>query len=337
MRNYKKPPAINTSLLEGNKPEHKILHLLKFAVLAPSTHNTQPWQFRIKNNTCEVFIDKSRQLPAADPAKRDIYISLGAMLKNLEIAALAFNVLESIKLTRLTGDKIAVFRFKNLDIVNHVEREQEKELEFLCSRTNYRGPFGPTTVPHLVSDNKSVKALLFNDKQTINELADLTANGLRLAYALPEFRREIAAWIKPNTSRQKKGIPGYALRMPLLASHIIPRIMKRKDIGAKLAELNHKSFITASAVMVLATRGDKPRQWLEVGQQAQRFFLKTEKAGLACSIYVAAIETKQLRPKVSRLVNLSFGWQPQFLFCIGRPLLPKVYSPRESVKLKLLN
>jgi hypothetical protein len=64
--------------------------LLRYAVLAPSGHNTQPWTFRIADEGVEVRPDYSRRLPVADPADRELMISIGAAITNLRVAAAHF-------------------------------------------------------------------------------------------------------------------------------------------------------------------------------------------------------------------------------------------------------
>jgi len=61
--------------------------LLRYAVLAPSGPNTQPWKFSIKDNEISLIADFSRSLPSVDPNDRTLYISHGCLLTNLLIAA----------------------------------------------------------------------------------------------------------------------------------------------------------------------------------------------------------------------------------------------------------
>ena len=46
--------------------QHQLKFLLQYAVLAPSTKNTQPWRFSIGENTIGVFADLTRCQPVAD-------------------------------------------------------------------------------------------------------------------------------------------------------------------------------------------------------------------------------------------------------------------------------
>lgn len=64
----------------------KLKFFLKYAILAPSSHNTQPWNFKILNdNTIELYADTSRALPVVDPRGRELTISCGAALGYLQI------------------------------------------------------------------------------------------------------------------------------------------------------------------------------------------------------------------------------------------------------------
>lgn len=339
MKKFQVPPKIDVSGFGELTPRQKLLKLAEIAMLAPSTHNTQPWKIRLSGDSIDVYLDNSRQLPAADAKKRDMYISLGALLKNFEIAADALGILGGLTLTDQKNDHAATVRLKNLEVLGKAPKKAQAVIDNIASRSNYRGPFGPLPLSgdtmDIIKEKNGCRTVYVTDKKKIEELAGLTARGLRQAYRNPAFRKEIASWIKPNSSRQKKGIPGYSLRMPMLTSHIIPRMMRVKDIGEKLAGLNYKSFITADSVVVITAAKEDPVTWIEVGRRAQAIFLSVNRDGGSTSIYVAAVETPGLDKRLGEALGLSPNQKPQFLFCIGKPLLPKVYSPRESVRRKL--
>ncbi|HEY3344819.1 MAG TPA: nitroreductase family protein, partial [Anaerolineaceae bacterium] len=61
--------------------------IIRYACLAPSGHNAQPWKFQIQGDTIRLTADDQRRLPVVDPADRELYISLGCALENLQIAA----------------------------------------------------------------------------------------------------------------------------------------------------------------------------------------------------------------------------------------------------------
>jgi hypothetical protein len=67
-------------------PSEKLHFLLRYAVLAPSGHNTQPWLFKISGDQVELYADRSQALPVVDPEDRELTISCGAALSHLCIA-----------------------------------------------------------------------------------------------------------------------------------------------------------------------------------------------------------------------------------------------------------
>ncbi|WP_024329972.1 hypothetical protein [Thioalkalivibrio sp. ALR17-21] len=62
---------------------------LRLAGLAPSSHNTQPWRFRVDRAGVEVWTDPARSLPVNDPTGRERIISCGCAVLNLRAAAAA--------------------------------------------------------------------------------------------------------------------------------------------------------------------------------------------------------------------------------------------------------
>ena len=69
---------VNESDFPANaSSEEKLTFLLRYAILAPSSYNTQPWRFNISGNEIDVFADRSRWLQVADADQRELYLSLG--------------------------------------------------------------------------------------------------------------------------------------------------------------------------------------------------------------------------------------------------------------------
>ncbi|HEY0867927.1 MAG TPA: nitroreductase family protein, partial [Fimbriimonas sp.] len=64
----------------------KLRSLLRYAVYAPSTHNTQPWIFKLSEDAVEVYADRGRALTHLDPDRREMTMSIGAAIDHLRLA-----------------------------------------------------------------------------------------------------------------------------------------------------------------------------------------------------------------------------------------------------------
>lgn len=59
---------------------------LSLATRAPSVHNSQPWQWRVGDESVHLYADTTRRLPRTDPDGRDLVVSCGAALHHATVA-----------------------------------------------------------------------------------------------------------------------------------------------------------------------------------------------------------------------------------------------------------
>jgi hypothetical protein len=57
--------------------------LVRYATLAPSSHNTQCWRFKLEKNLISILPDFARRCPAVDPDDHHLFVSLGCATENL--------------------------------------------------------------------------------------------------------------------------------------------------------------------------------------------------------------------------------------------------------------
>ncbi len=62
---------------------------MRYATLAPSSHNTQCWKLALQERVISIVPDLSRRCPAVDPDDHHLFVSLGCAAENLIQAALA--------------------------------------------------------------------------------------------------------------------------------------------------------------------------------------------------------------------------------------------------------
>ncbi len=317
--------------------------LLKFAILAPSTHNSQPWKFKIIENRIEVYIDRGvYTIVEADPIGRDLYMSIGAMLQNLLIVSRFYGLLESCIITpSATNGPVAIFTYTQDPV------EPDKSLRPLTAaiprRLNARGIFLPRPLPSdLIDDlansplehSASASLKIITDSEKVHRIARLTQQGLRLAYKNPSFRKEMSRWIHSSSTSKKDGLPGYSLKMPWLLSFVLPTIIRFFDIGAFLGKKNYDSIITAPAIGVFTAPQGNLATWIAIGRWFEHVSLQLVAHNFYTSVFVASIEMGNLAVSLQNIIQSADT--PQFLFCIGAMQSVPPHSPRHSVEEKLM-
>src|SRR5260221_413928 len=111
--------------------EEKIRFFTRFGILAPSTHNTQPWKFKVQKNSLFIYPDLSKKLPFGDRTDKNLYISLGCCLENISKTSLYFGFDPNIEDLRNEEGKSYV---KITFTKKREEGNNEKILEIIKNR-----------------------------------------------------------------------------------------------------------------------------------------------------------------------------------------------------------
>jgi len=82
--------------------------LVRYATLAPSSHNTQCWKFRVDARAVELRPDLWRRCPTVDPDDHHVFVSLGCATENLVQAALANGLHSEVVIGPSPGDALRI-------------------------------------------------------------------------------------------------------------------------------------------------------------------------------------------------------------------------------------
>ncbi len=298
------------------------------AVLAPSSHNTQPWRFRLGEGRIELCADRLRALPANDPEDRELTISCGCALMNLRVAAAHRGLSTSLQVLPDAQDPNLLARLTIEGSV--VEGGPEAALfPFLERRRTWRKRFAPQAVPHTVAEKLRAAAAEegawlapLSTAEARGAAAALVAEGDRRQWSQPGWRRELAAWMHPRRR-------GDGLTVPGLVAPVARWVVRTFDMGDGVGAKDQKAAEESPLLAVLGTDGDKPRDWLAAGQALERLLLTACREGLQASFLNQPIQVADLRPRLQGL--LGSDCFPQLLLRLGYPTGEIPASPRRGV------
>ncbi|MEW6736489.1 MAG: nitroreductase [Acidobacteriota bacterium] len=317
----------------------QIIFCLKYAVLAPSSHNSQPWLFKIVNDDIELYADRRRALSVIDPDDRELIISCGATLFHLRTALRRFGYTFAVEpFPKPTDpDLLAVI---HIGSKKRATSEEKWFFNAICQRHTSRMPFekrlpAKELLDELVSNSNKEGACLdiVSEDDRRNDLAKLISQADRIQMADKRFRRELAAWIHPNRSKSCDGLPGYSLGMGDLVSYFGPLVLRTFDLGDGRAAKDQELAAASPILAVLGTEGDSALDWLAAGQALDRVLLRACTDDIKASFLNQPIEVPELREQLIKLLRIQYNPQLVLRFGYGSSPVP---TPRRTVKEVLL-
>ena len=301
--------------------------LIARAALAPSSHNTQPWFFRIAESTIELHADRTRALPVNDTDDRELTISCGCALLNLRLAAAQHGLDPHCQLfpAPADADLLALVRFTPTAAPATPEADLAELME---RRRTYRKPFDARPVPDAIiqdlmaaaaSEGARLQPLLTDDLRY--RVVALVSEGDALQWNDPRWRRELAAWMHPRRR-------GDGLSLPAPVVPVAQWVVRSFDMGGGVAASDQQLAEGSPLLAALTTATDDPLGWLHAGQALERVLLVGCRHGLQASYLNQPVQVYSLRSKLQDMVSAGF---PQILLRLGFATESIPSAPRRSV------
>ena len=309
--------------------------LVRWAVLAPSSHNTQPWIFEVEQDAILVRPDLSRALNASDPTYRQLYLSLGAACANLKIAARYFGLRAIDEMVPGSSPRTPSrrLRFATAGVPSVSDTEL---FQAIARRSSQRGPHTPRPVPielreALLDDAQraGLEMHLVEDRSQLAQMGVLMYAVDRIILSDAGFTGELSEWIRPNSTDASDGMPGSGFSMPDLESKLFPMLVRSGRMASFAAEADRQLFAEqTTCVGVIAADSDDPSSWLAAGELFQMVALRATSLGLGANVLAGMIETRDFHHDLQLLVG-AHG-RPQLLFRLGYPERVTPRAPRRQ-------
>lgn len=302
-----------------------IRELVRYATLAPSSHNTQCWRFRIRDRSISIAPDLSRRCPVVDPDDHHLYVSLGCATENLAQAALAMGLRADAHFDPAGDGNVAVSLGATPALASplfHAIAERQ------CTRGDYDGkPISAAELRLLAQagTGTGVRVQLMTERSAIERVLDfvVAANTAQMNDAA--FVEELTTWIRFGTDeaiRSGDGLFAAATGNPAmprwLGSRMMPLFFRPKSENDRYARQIRSS---AGLAVFVSERSDKAH-WIEAGRCYERFALQATALGIRNAFVNQPVEVGSVRPRFAAALGLTAG-RPDLVVRFGRgPLMP---------------
>lgn len=313
------PWRISESWYPNNgKAFDKLKFFINYAILAPSSHNSQPWKFKISidDNSIHLYADRTRALHVVDPDDRELTISCGCALFNLQLAISYFGYkFETSLLPDEEHDHNLLAKVKVIDIDENPNKKKDDKIRRLFNsitkrRTN-RFRFDDenmiseriiSSLQAIIQEYEGVWIHIEKKKERKEQFAKLIAEGDRIQMSDKKFRMELASWIHPNRSHLGDGMPGYALGFGDIASLVGPFVLRTFDFGKGQAARDKELASGSPILLVFGTNSDNVLSWLNTGLALSNALLYLRTENIWSSYLNQSIEVPHLRKRLGSLI-----------------------------------
>jgi hypothetical protein len=306
----------------NNEHTAQLKELIRYATLAPSSHNTQCWKFRLEDRAISILPDLSRRCPVVDPDDHHLYVSLGCAAENLSQAAKAQGLSGQITFNA-SGDGAVQIALEPSPIT--VTPLFEAIPHRQCTRTEYDGkPLSPEEIKLLetIGQGDGVRVMMLTERAEIETVLDYVVQGNTAQINNNAFMRELNSWIRFND--QEAARTGDGLSSRTTGNPPIPRwlgnLLFKLLIRAQPENDKIARYIRSSAgIAVFVSDVNDKAHWIEVGRCYERFALQATVLGIRNAFVNQPVEEVSLRPNFARALGLKSG-RPDLVVRFGRGL-----------------
>lgn len=308
--------------------------LVRFATLAPSSHNTQCWKFAQEDLGLTIGPDVSRRCPAVDPDDHHVFVTLGCAAENLTLTALAHGLHAEARFDAVSSAihvALSPTRAQGSPLFRAIPARQ-------CTRGDYDGkPLSGEELKLLerAGTSSGVRMLLLTDRPAMERVLEHVIQGNTAQLADPAFVKELEAWIRFNRAaavRTRDGLFSVCSGSPSIPTWLgdlaFGLLFTAKGENDKYARQMRNS---AGIAVFVGGAADKTH-WVAVGRAYERFALQATALGIRNAFLNQPVEVAAVRSPFAAALGLA-GLRPDLVVRFGRgpTLPPSLRRPVEAV------
>lgn len=318
----------------GDKPT-LLRELVRYATLAPSSHNTQCWKFHLEDRSISVLPDLSRRCPVVDPDDHHLFVSIGCATENMIQAALANGLHGNVIFDDSARKELRVLleptKAVATSLFNAIPERQS-------TRAEYDGK--PISMNELAlleraGQGNGVRIILLTERAAMEKVLEYVVQGNMAQMNDRAFVEELKAWIRFSSrdavqmgdglyaaSSGNPSVPSW------LGSLLFGLFFTPKSENDKYA----KHVRSSAGIAIFVSEAENPAQWIEVGRCYERFALQSAALGIRNAMLNQPVEVSELRPQFATFLGVG-GSRPDLVVRFGRGLKlpPSLRRPVDAV------
>ncbi len=260
---------------------------------APSGGNVQPWRFEADGDELRFYL-RSERTSLMDVQYRGSYVAIGASLFNARVAAASLN---RLGLIRLFPDASCSEHIATMQLGEGTDFEIASLDNYVATRTTNRRIGTASDIPERVVqmlargvEQEGARLRFVAQRELVNDFAELLAECDRLRFLIPSIHSQMMGELRwPGRDSLEEGMDVRTLEMGPTEFAAV-ELLGRPDVMGHLGEwragqalgARTRAAVRASSALVAITipRAD-PTWYVRGGAAVERFWLATEKLGLA--------------------------------------------------------
>ncbi|MEO6018374.1 MAG: Tat pathway signal protein [Polaromonas sp.] len=300
--------------------------LVRQAILAPSSHNTQCWRFQVAEKSISIAPDFTRRCPVVDPDDHHVFVSLGCAAENMVHAALASGLHADVRFDP-GGD--GVIALSLAETQKRVTPLSQAISERQCTRGDYDGkPISPAELRLLehAGTGDGVNVRLLTARPAMESVLEyvVAANTAQMNNAA--FVAELKAWIRfgaDEALRTGDGLFAGATGNPMLPRWLGSRLMGLFFTPKSENERYARQLRNSAGIAVFVSKRSDKAHWVEAGRCYERFALQATALGIRNAFLNQPVEVGAIRPQFAGWLGVGSGERPDLVVRFGRgPAMP---------------
>lgn len=297
---------------------------------APSAHNTQPWLPVYEHDRVELAYDPERALPAGDPTRRDLFLSLGAFVETALVVAadaglaLAFEPEVDPARRRVGAFVAAAARYSTPFTSHDVERRQTSRLPYLPERLSAEA---------LADARSALGGDARLDEMAARELVELVEEADRYIYGSAEIVAELRSWLRlsPRDPRYARDGLSYeclglsrleAAAVGLLLRPAPLRATRRLGLQRRLSAATTSLLEREGSALALVSPAGSAEDVLEGGRSLGRVWLALARHGLYTHPLSQILDCPATERELTSRLEVTGEGRVLSIFRVGRSEIP---------------